>query len=72
MLSNGDSVSEFHLRLRIIADYKPPIYFWVVVISAFLAIVIPCYVYSRCVGNLAIPGTFSAFNGIVMHVIFSR
>ena len=71
MLSDWDNVSEFHLRLRTIAGYETPGFFWVVIISGFLAVVIPCFVYSPNIANLAILGTFSAFNGIVMYVIFS-
>ena len=71
MLTDWDHVSEFHLRLRTIAEYEAPAFFWIVIISGFLAVVIPCYVYSPNIANLAILGTYSAFNGIVMYVIFA-
>jgi hypothetical protein len=46
MLADWDTVSELHLRLRTIAAYEAPGFFWVVIIAGFLAVVIPCYVYS--------------------------
>lgn len=71
MLADWDTVSEFHLRLRTIAEYEAPDFFWVVIITGFLAVVIPCYVYSPNITNLVTLSTFAAFNGFVMYVIFS-
>lgn len=71
MLTDWDNVSEFHLRLRTIAKYEAPGFFWIVILSGFIAVVIPCYVYSPSIANLTILGTYAAFNGIVMYVIFS-
>lgn len=71
MLTDWDIVSEFHMRLRTIAEYEAPGFFWVVILSGFLLVVVPFYVYSPSIANLAMLGTYSAFNGLVMYVIFS-
>jgi len=71
MLTDWDAVSEFHLRLRTIAEYEAPVFFWVVIISGFLAVVILSYVYSPNIANLAMLGIYAAFNGLIMYVIFS-
>lgn len=71
MLADWDLVSDFHLRLRTIAKYEAPGFFWVVIISGFLAVAILCYAYSPTVANLAMLGTYAAFNGLIMYVIFS-
>jgi hypothetical protein len=71
MLKDWDAVSEFHLRLGAIAEYEAPGFFWVVIISGFLVVVILCYVYSPNIANLAMLGTYAAFNGLIMYVIFS-
>jgi hypothetical protein len=71
MLADWDAVSDFHLRLRTIARYEAPGFFWLVIISGFLAVAILCYAYSPTVANLAMLGTYAAFNGLIMYVIFS-
>ncbi len=71
MLADWDTVSEFHMRLRTIAEYEAPSFFWVVITTGFLAVVIPFYVYSPNISNLVTLSTFAAFNGFVMYVIFS-
>jgi hypothetical protein len=71
MLADWDTVSEFHTRLRTIAEYEAPGFFWVVILSGFLLVVVPFYVYSPSIANLAMLSTYSAFNGLVMYVIFS-
>ena len=71
MLTDWDTVSEFHGRLRTIAEYEAPHFFWVVILSGFLLVVVPFYVYSPSIANLAMLSTYSAFNGLVMYVIFS-
>ena len=71
MLTDWDTVSEFHVRLRTIAEYEAPGFFWVVIISGFLLVVVPFYVYSPSIANLAMLSTYSAFNGLVMYVVFS-
>jgi hypothetical protein len=71
MLKDWDTVSEFHVRLRTIAEYETPHFFWVVILSGFLLVVVPFYVYSPSIANLAMLSTYSAFNGLVMYVIFS-
>ena len=71
MLTDWDTVSEFHTRLRTIAEYEAPGFFWVVILSGFLLVVVPFYVYSPSIANLAMLSTYSAFNGLVMYVIFS-
>jgi len=71
MLTDWDTVSEFHVRLRTIAEYEAPGFFWVVILSGFLLVVIPFYVYSPSIANLAMLSTYSVFNGLVMYVIFS-
>jgi hypothetical protein len=71
MLADWDTVSELHSRLRTITDYEAPRFFWIVILSGFLMVVIPFYVYSPSIANLAILSTYSAFNGLVMYVIFS-
>jgi len=71
MLADWDTVSEFHLRVRTISEYEAPGFFWVVIISGFLVVVIPFYVYVPSIANLIILSTYAAFNGLVMYVIFS-
>jgi len=71
MLKDWDTVSEFHVRLRTIAEYEAPGFFWVVILSGFLLVVVPFYVYSPSIANLTMLGAYSAFNGLVMYVIFS-
>ena len=71
MLKDWDAVSEFHLRLGTIAGYEAPGFFWVVIISGFLAVVILCYVYSPNIANLATLGIYAVFNGLIMYVIFA-
>ena len=71
MLADWDNVSEFHLRILSAAEYASPAFFWLVIISGFFAVVIPCYIYTPSAGNLVLLATFAAFNGIVMYVVFS-
>jgi hypothetical protein len=71
MIEDWDNVSEFHRRLRTIALNEAPGFFWIVIISGFIMVVVPCYVYSPNIANLSMIGTYSAFNGLVMYVIFS-
>jgi hypothetical protein len=71
MLKDWDTVSEFHQRLRTIAEYEAPSFFWVVIVTGFFAVVIPCYIYSPKIANLAMLSTYAAFNGLVIYVIFS-
>ena len=71
MLADWDTVSEFHARLRTIADNEAPRFFWVVILTGFLLVVVPFYIYSPSIANLAMLSTYSAFNGLVMYVIFS-
>ena len=71
MLSDWDTVSDFHLRLRTISEYEAPGFFWVVIIVGFLTVVIPFYVYSPSLANLVILSTYAAFYGLVMYVIYS-
>ena len=71
MLTDWGTVSEFHARLRTIAEYEAPGFFWVVILIGFLLVVVPFYVYSPSIANLAMLSTYSAFNGLVMYVIFA-
>jgi len=71
MLKDWDIVSEFHQRLRSIAEYEAPKFFWIVIIFGFFAVVIPFSVYSPKIANLVILSTYAGFNGFVMYVIFS-
>ena len=71
MLSDWDTVSGFHIRLRAIAEYEAPNFFWIVIIAGFIAVVIPFYVYSPKIANLMILSSYAAFNGLVVYVIFS-
>jgi len=71
MLKDWDIVSEFHQRLRSIAEYEAPGFFWIVIITGFFAVVIPCYIYSPNIANLAMLSIYAVFNGLVMYVIFS-
>jgi hypothetical protein len=71
MLADWDTVSEFHLRVRTISEYEAPGFFWVVIITGFIVVVIPFYVYSPSIANLVILSTYATFNGLVMYVIFS-
>jgi hypothetical protein len=71
MLKDWDIVSEFHQRLRTIAGHEAPGFFWIVIITGFFAVVIPCYIYSPKIANLAMLCTYAAFNGLVMYVIFA-
>ena len=71
MLTDWDTVSEFHVRLRTVAEYEAPRFFWVVILGGFLLVVVPFYVYTPSIANLAMLSTYSAFNGLVMYVIFS-
>lgn len=71
MTADWDSVSEFHARLRSVAEYEAPNFFWIVIIAGFLVIVIPCNVYSPKLSNLVTLSVYAAFNGFVMYVIFA-
>lgn len=71
MLADWDAVSDFHHRVRTIAEHEAPGFFWIVIITGFLAVVIPFYVYSPSIGNLITLGAYAVFNGLVMYVIFS-
>jgi hypothetical protein len=71
MQADWDTVSDFHQRLRAVAEYEAPGFFWFVIISGFLVIVIPCHVYSPKPSNLVTLSAYAAFNGFVMYVIFA-
>ena len=71
MLADWDKVSEFHLRLRTTAHNEVPHFLWVVMVTGFLVVVFPCYVYKPKLANLATLSVFAGFNGIVMYLIFS-
>ena len=71
MLADWDKVSEFHLRLRTTAHNEVPHFLWLVMVTGFLVVVFPCYVYKPKLANLATLSVFAGFNGIVMYLIFS-
>ena len=71
MVADWDSVSNFRLEMRAEATYESPDILWVVIITGFFAIVIPCYVYSPNIANLVTLGTFAALNGLVMYVVLA-
>jgi len=71
MQADWDAVSELHQRLRSVAEYDAPNFFWIVIITGFLVIVIPCNVYSPKLSNLVTLSAYAAFNGLVMYVIFT-
>jgi hypothetical protein len=71
MLADWNKVSEFHQRLRVTAHNEVPHFLWVVMLTGFLVVVFPCYVYRPTLANLVTLGVFAAFNGLVMYVIFS-
>lgn len=48
-----------------------PFFFWLVAISGFFSVVIPCYAYSPRATNLLSLGTFAAYNGIVIYAILA-
>ncbi len=71
MVADWDSLSNFRLELRAEASYESPDILWVMIITGFFAIVIPCFVYSPNIANLVTLGTFAALNGFVMYVVLA-
>ena len=71
MLRDWDIVSDLHQRLKASVELTFPNFFWVVIVSGFIAIVVPCHVYSPTTSNLVMLGTFAALNGLVMYVIYA-
>lgn len=70
MLEDWDTVSEYRNKLQAATDHRAPTFYWLVLVSGFLAVVVPCCVYAPTRPTLVGLGLFGAYNGIVMYIIF--
>lgn len=71
MLADWDLVSELRQQLKAAVGYTVPAVFWLVAVTGFFAVVVPCYVYAPKLVNLATLSVYAAFNGMVMYVMFA-